>query len=130
MSINYLNVVPSAFLKSKHIIFVWFSVFYVILSIRFTVYSLDNNLITLRVCNTVLSSRIFFQIFLGAVCLLNFSRRSALGARRSAPGARRSNFLVLGSLQLGISVHTGRSRIWFFSKKLIFSKVLHDVVHI
>ena len=51
--INYLNVVPSLFLKSKHIIFVWFSVFHVILSIRFTVYSLDNNLPARRICNIV-----------------------------------------------------------------------------
>ena len=53
--------------KQAYMIFVWFSVFHVILSIRFTVYSLDNNLIALRVCNTVCPREFFFRFSRGSL---------------------------------------------------------------
>ena len=44
----------------------------------------------------------FFSDLLGAVCLLNFAQRTALGAQRMSLGARRTSFLLLGSLPLGL----------------------------
>ena len=58
------------------------------------IYPPPSNLKSLRTSVKILRSREFFSDFLGACCLLNF-------ARRLAHGALRTNFLLLGSFQLG-----------------------------